>query len=489
MTPDSNRRPNILFCMTDAQIHRALGCAGNREVRTPHLDALAAEGVHFRQAYACSPVCGPSRAAMMSGRYPIAYGMVNNFGCLPPSEPTLGQLFSAAGYRTGYFGKTHYGRSNDAMREEGWEAQFLLADYNRYLRAAGVPHEYPRNLVAESRTRYWKMGTSKIPLEHYFEKVLGDRAVEFVRSADERPFLCFLSMIAPHGPFSPPAPYDRMYDPASLTLFPRSEGELEGKPAEFVRWVTQNRKYVTDAELREFLAITYGLVSLADDTVGRLVAALKTAGVYDNTVIVFASDHGDYGSKYGILGKSWCMDDVLSRIPLIISHPDHRGEGRTSDALVENIDLLPTLLESGSIPVPRKVQGRSLLPILSGSRESVKEAVFSFHSSEYSEARLNLSMIRRGEWKLVQSDTDENQLYHLPSDPYEWKNRIDEPELHELVRSLQYDLLRCHVANTGQSFPIETTRFWTDETYFYDETRFNGSRQITRSGEWESTTS
>lgn len=487
--PSQPTPPNILVLHTDAHCHHHLGCAGNPDIRTPNIDALAASGTYFRNAYACSAVCGPSRACLMTGRYPIAHGRINNFGSLPATEETMGSLFAKAGYRNGYFGKTHYGRQNNQMEAEGWERTFLVDDYNAYLKAQGLAFEYPRNLVAKSRTRYWKMGTGKIPMEHYFEPVLGAQAADFMTKVDKQPFLCVLSMMAPHGPFCPPPPYDDAYDPAALTLFPRGAHELAKKPKGFVRWVEQNRKYLDEEEQRTFLAITYGMIQMVDDVVGRVVQQLKDSGQYDNTLIVFASDHGDYATKYGILGKSWCLDDVLVRIPFIISHPAHQTTSRASDALVENVDILPTLLECAGAAVPELTQGQSLLPILDGRREQVKDAAYCFHSSEDGGGRLALSMVRTGQWKLVQADTGEDQLFDLDDDPYEWDNRIDDPACREVRDTLRLQLLRWHIAHSGQFYRPEYARYWADETLFYDETRFNGERQFTRSGEWHSTTS
>ena len=473
-----SRRRNVLIIQTDEQVASMLGIMGDPVVRTPNLDALARDGaVVFHNAYASNGVCVPSRVCLMTGRYPIAHGVVQNDIALNPAEDTLGAIFSRGGYDTGYYGKTHFGRNDDDMPGEGWAESFIWhRQYNGYLREHGVDVRYPEGKVRENRVRYWQIGRSVIPTEHYFENVITDKAVEFLRADRSRPFLCYVSCVAPHGPFTPPEPYDSMYDPDAMPICEPVEGELVGKPPAMLRWVEQNRKYVNERELKVYQAVIYGLITLVDDNVGRLVAALKEQGLYDDTLILFTTDHGDFCTRYGILGKSWCSIDRIIRTPLIVSVPGHRRAMRRTAALTDNVDILPTLMDYAGLTPSRKVQGVSQMPVLTGESESVKDAVFCYGTSEYSGDSQSQSVIRRGDWKLVQTTGPWVELYDLAEDPDESRNLAGDPARRDTLLELQDRLLQWHVANAGANFDVENASFWEDETCFYDENVFCGER-------------
>lgn len=477
----SHRTKNVLILHTDEHTHSLLGCMEHKTVRTPNIDALARDGSLFTNAYSCSGVCVPSRAALLTGRYTVSHGVTMNSNRMPPSERTMGKVFAEHGYDTGYFGKTHFGGNDADMAGEGWGESFTWhGQYNEYLRDHGVDAHYPEGLeIRRPDIRFWNVGTSRIPSAHYFENAITDHAIQFIRGHRDRGFLCFVGFLAPHGPFSPPAPYDAMYDPDEVELLPRHEGELRDKHPHFVKWVTQNQKYLTEEELRIFMATVYGLITLVDDNVGRLVNALKDAGLYDQTLIHFTADHGDFGSQYGIIGKSWCMIDNIMRIPFIVRHPDHPSP-KTLDALVQNVDVLPTLLEYAGIPVPHKVQGVSVAPLLAGHQETVRQAAFGYDQAEYSGGHSYQSMIRTGPWKLVQPGCTPAELYHMDDDPWETTNLAPAGRHRDVIRDLQERLLRWHVESAGGFYPKETARYWEDETCFYDETRFCGLRLAAR---------
>lgn len=474
-----SKTKNILLIQVDAQLHSALGCMGNDLVATPHLDALSGKGTLFTKAYSCSGVCVPARASLMTGRYTIGHGVTNNHITLPKNEKTMGQFFADNGYVNGFFGKTHFGvpDDRDLCKNHGWDETFLNKNYNNYLRQEKIDAVYPEKNPVKRRTRYWGAGESRIPAEHYFENVIADRACDFMAKNAARNFLCYVSNIAPHGPFTPPEPYNSMYSPEDIKLAPRSAGELEGKPEQFRRWVVQNQEYLTEKELRIMMAVTYGLITLVDSNVGKLVTTLKENGLYDNTLIVFLSDHGDFNSKYGIIGKSWCMDDVLLRIPLIISHPQHR-EGLKKDALVQNVDILPTLLEFAGIPGEKKMHGKSMMPLLEGKSDSIREAVYAYDQARCSCQNLYKSMVRNCSWKYVYSGSFGSELYNLGQDPNEWENLSGREEVRNIELFLKDKLLEWHVGSSGLFYKPENAGFWEDQTCFYDASKFCGERII-----------
>ena len=472
--PTAATRPNVVIIQTDEQVWNFLGCMGNREVKTPCLDRLAATGMRFQHSYACSGVCVPSRACFHTGRYPIAHGVTCNNHSLSPRELTMGKIFANAGYRTGYFGKTHFGRPDQAMPEDGWQRTFLWhQQYNDYLHVHGVTTSYPEHKeIKHPEMRYWDVGRSRIPYEHYFEKVITDHAVDFIREQNAAPFLCYVSHIAPHGPFTPPAPYDRLYNPEELSLEQYPDTCLLNKPETFRRWVEQNRKYINNRELRIYLAHIYGLISLVDTQAGRILDALQKQGLLDQTMIIFTSDHGDFCSDYGIIGKSWSMDDRLLRTPLLVAGPEV-APGTVSNALVENVDVLPTILDFCSLDIPRQVQGRSFLPTLRDHTKTHKENVFAYNLFHDHQHTVSRAAIVRGRWKWVESSDSAGELYDLEQDPKERTNLAAQAKYRPLIDDCRSELLRWHVRCAGQGMD-EQDRFntWEYQTNFYDETKF-----------------
>jgi arylsulfatase len=470
------KKKNVVLIHTDEHVWTFLGCMGNNEVKTPNIDALAATGIIFDTSYACNGVCMPSRACLLTGRYPTGHGITSNAQNLPDSEKIMGQYFSSAGYSTGYFGKTHYGRYDD-MQGDGWQESFIWhEEYNAYLKENNIDIHYPeRSDIRHPEVRYWNIGTSNIPYEHYFEKVIADKTIDFINNNKNNPFLCFVGNIAPHNPFSPPKPYDTMYRPEDVSIEPIYETELENKPVAFSRWVEQNKKYTTEAELKIYIANIYGLITLVDDQVGRIVKALEEAGIYDDTMIIFTSDHGDFSSAYGIIGKSWCMDDRLMRVPLIVSHPGFRDTPRVSSELNENVDILPTIMDYCGIKTPIALQGKSMLPLIEGKTSKHKDAIFGLNYFYNAETHLTQTMIRCGTWKLVQSNDFRGELYDMENDPREINNLIGLPEHKALIADLRERMLRWHIKTSGTTVSdgaIE--KCWEVRSNFYNEKKFTG---------------
>ncbi len=476
---------NLLLIQTDAQHHLWLSCRGAPGLRTPALDRLAREAAVFTNAFTCSGVCVPSRVSLMSGRYPIGHGVMNNnVPRRPAGEPWLGHLLQQAGIATGYFGKTHFAGDDRNLAGEGWATSFTKHEYNAYLAAQGLKIHYPEGRDIERfPVRFWTIGTSRIPSEHYFENVIARQAQQFIAAHHDQPFACYVSHVAPHGPFTPPAPYDRMYDPADMVLPPRSPDELAGKPTATQAWLRQNAKYLNDEELRIWLAAVYGLVTLIDDNVGSLLRTLDEHNLRQNTLVVFLSDHGDFAGRYGALGKSWTLTDDLVRIPLFIADPHSTlapgGDPhlpRRVDELVQSIDVHHTILDWFGIEASSHQHGRSLLPCLRGQAHEPRDCVFACDQAQYSGGKLHLSMARTQRWKYVAAHTGEDELYDLHADPLENHNRIHDPACAGIRAELSARLLRWHLEHSGQFHRPETAAYWEDETLFYDETRFCGVR-------------
>lgn len=385
----SNRRPkNVVLILSDQLRADCVGCGGNAIIKTPHIDALAASGTHFTHAFSQHPQCAPSRASLMTGRYPHVNGSVSNHTATGENEVMLGEYFRAEGYRSIGLGKLHLfdqkeqaGFTDTALtggqQSDATSPDVLHEDYKQWLKENGYWEAAERAYAIHGTDEYWsdfQANVNPIPAEAYIDSWVGDRAVEAIQSqpADE-PFFMFVGLPNPHMPFDCPEPYASMYDPADMPV-PKTFGMgLGNKPpiqANFKRSARKvNYVHLTEAKLRRAMAYYYGAVSLVDDQVGKVMAALNARGMLDDTVVAFCSDHGELLGHFGMLTKSIdeypILYDVGLRVPLIIRSPD--GEpGRTVDEPVELMDLCPTLLECAGVGPAPEIQGQSLREALSG---------------------------------------------------------------------------------------------------------------------------
>ena len=315
-------RPNILLIFTDQQRHDALGAAGNPIIRTPNLDRLAAEGVRFANAYSPSPVCVPARCAMITGQYPHHNGCYDNSDPMPVDRPSLMDALTGAGYRTHGIGKMHFTPDSLALRgfqtrERSEEIPDAVADddYLQFLAANGC--DYVHDLMGPRGEMYYIPQPAQVPARLHNTQWVGDRAVEFIGGAgDGDPFFLFASFIHPHPPFSPPTPWNKLYRAPDMPL-PHRPTDYEALQVHINRF--QNRYKFRDQGFDLNLARTqkayyYGCVSFVDYQIGRILDALAATGRLDDTLIVFASDHGEFLGDYGCYGKR-AMLDPAARIP------------------------------------------------------------------------------------------------------------------------------------------------------------------------------
>ncbi len=391
-------RRNVLLITADEMRHDCLGVAGHPAVRTPHLDALAARGVRFTNAYTPFPVCVPARMSLLSGQYAHAHGAVRNQTMLAPGQPTLPGLLRAAGYRTGAFGKMHFwppyadvGFERMRLAEQngaGWKIDDYHSDH---LAARGLVDRWDlwdqqQPYRDQAPQAYWASfgaRASELPEADYHTTWIADETISWLRSGDARPFFAWVSFIKPHHPFDPPRPWDALYDPGAMPALGDPAAAL-GKPLMTAGGRRDPRRGhfdlrgFTPQDFGRVAALYYATITHIDHHVGRILSALGDSGQLEDTLVVFASDHGDYMGDYGLILKSPSVPyDALAKVPLLVAGPGCRP-GTTSDALVSLIDLLPTAAGAASVPVPASVQGRDLAPLLQRATGGPwRDAVFS----------------------------------------------------------------------------------------------------------------
>ncbi len=468
---------NILFICTDQQRYDALGCYGNEHIETPAIDQLAAEGVLFEQCYAQNPVCAPSRASLLTGRYVHAHGLYANGVALPEHEQLFTRALADAGYDCGLIGKLHlaacqHGRTelrlDDGFRFFAWAHDPYPGSpenqYHQWLQA-----RYP-DLYAAARDTSNTQTFDNLPTAAHYSHWVADRAIEFMREArdPDKPFCLFVNFFDPHHPFDAPKEYIERYDPASL---PRPIGrpdELASKPP--VQSEASRRSYAGHAPgfaeydhdgMQAIIAAYYAMVTLVDDETKRILETLDSLGLRDDTLVIFTSDHGEMLGDHHLLLKGPMMYEGAVRVPLILRWPGHLPAGVRRSQLVEWIDLCPTLLEvAGSPPFPRN-QGMSLLPLARGDHDAPTRdwALCQYRNSGHaSDPPVHVTMLRHERYKIVvyhgvpaTSRERTGELYDLETDPQELSNLWDDPEHRQTRYELQELLLDVLVATEDRS--------------------------------------
>lgn len=475
----SDRRPNILWYCADQQRWDTIGALGNPHVRTPNLDRLVGEGVAFTHAYCQAPICTPSRASFLTGKYPSTIHVNTNGNThFPPQERLVTRRLADAGYDCGLVGKLHLAgaawrpepRTDDGYRyfqfshapRNDWPK---LHDYADWLRAKG--HDPGEVMQVRSRRQgplhEPAADVDNVPPELHQMTWCTEKSLEFIANADgqrrpDQPWLLSVNPYYPHPPFNPPWEYYRRYDPASLPgpHFQNSDLETQARLAQ-VDFQSRPQHPNTFGG-KQIQAAYYAQIEFLDHELGRLLDALEATGQREHTVIVFTSDHGEALGDHGLTQKGCRFYDGLVRVPLIWSFPGRFRDGLVSDALVELTDIMPTLMELSGLPIPESTQGRSLLPVLTG--QASPDHHREFVRSEYYDA-VDLpnhtfgTMYRDRRYKLVvYHGLEVGELYDLEADPHEHHNLWNSPS----HAALKLDLLKCSFDATVRAMDYGPTR-------------------------------
>ncbi|PCJ66168.1 MAG: choline-sulfatase [Candidatus Hydrogenedentota bacterium] len=421
----ADSRPNILFLLADDQRPDAVGAFGNTYLETPHIDSLVEEGFSFRNTYCMGSqhgaVCQPSRAMMMSG---IAFTRLirRPDGMKLAGVKTLPKMLRDAGYRTFITGKWHNGQ---AAVTEGF------AKGTAIMMGGMSNHEaVPINdLDADGKPMNKRVSST------FSNELFADAVVGFLKNyTSEDPFFAYVSFTSPHDPRQPPLPYREKYYAKNLPLPPNF---LPQHPFDNGRLIVRDENLGawprTEAMVRDQLAEYYGMITVMDEQIGRILAALEKTGKRDNTLIIFAADHGLAMGSHGLLGKQNVYEHSMGA-PMVLSGPGiPKG---TTRAFTYLYDLFPTLLERAGVAVPKGVDGRSLVPLYRGETTAIRDSIF----LAYEDIQ---RAVRVGDWKLIRyPKIDHTQLFDLGDDPDEMNNLAGDPAQGERVAMLMTELKR-----------------------------------------------
>lgn len=439
------QRPNILILYTDQQRWDALGANGNRQIRTPHLDRLAEQGTCFGRCFVQNPVCMPSRVSFLSGQYPSTLRITHMGVPVPEDLLTLPRFFGRAGYHCANIGKLHFlPHANRDHRQPHPDYGFdhlEISDepgcyedaYRAWIRRT-QPEQLPHlsvGLPPATATWYRTMGVAdsvahppsqgggrfdfRGPIafpgdeQATHSAFVADRTIDYLaaRARTSEPFCCIAGFYSPHAPWVSPQRFIDMYQADDLpaeSIGPKGEADRQRRAAE------TGFDYGSPDHLRRAAQGYYAMVSEVDHHVGRIMQALAAAALLDNTVVVFTSDHGEWLGRNLRFGKGYPADDAVSRVPLVIRAPGMPARRRV-DAMVEAVDVMPTLAELAGLQIAPSFQGRSLAPLLSGRTDQGRSSALLEHTG-YRSLRLERAHY------LLHTDGRE-MLFDLDRDPAE----------------------------------------------------------------------
>jgi choline-sulfatase len=431
-----DKKPNILFIMTDQQRWDSLGSVGGW-VKTPSLDAIAEDGFLFSNCYTNSPVCAPARLALASGLYPHNHGVWSNVAYdLPSSMFTWMKAVRSAGYRTSLFGKAHLrARHDDDIRNlEHFMHCYGFDDVNEIVgpRAStktlshmtarwheeGYLHAYVNDYKDRFSSKPHVARPSPLPLELYADCYIAAEARTYLQAYDdEKPWCSMLSFGGPHEPWDAPVPYADMYDPEFMPKARQLNSDWRTLKRSTLKEKFSKPWNLKGNDTQELRANYAGNVTLIDDQIGEVVELLKLKGEYDNTWIVFTSDHGELNGDYGLIYKN-CFFDGASRVPLIIKPPknwERIGQQHSHDVMVEMFDVGATLVELVGAKPPVNYFARSLLPYMRGD-------VAQHRPFAISEFKKELMYVDK-DWKMaVNNEGQPYLLFDRRADPEESVN-------------------------------------------------------------------
>lgn len=442
------KKPNILIIHADQLRHDCLGCTGNTDIKTPNIDSLAKDGVRYTGHYTVYPICTPSRYSLWSGMYVHQHTAWNNNSTLPQGIETFPSLLKKNGYKTTAVGKMHM---NPTYQDIGFEKLILAEqngkgryedDYHRMLLEQG---EIDRVDLHDQSGEFQIKGMedindnfgaipSDLPCELHSTSWTTKEALKELESfSADGGRLLMVGYIKPHHPFDPPKPYDEMYSPSSLTL-------LNGFTDNALDIDKQNNGLrldydrLSEEKLRNVMALYYGSITHIDDGIGEIIKLLKSKGLYDDTVIIFTSDHGDYMGYHHMLLKCNFLYEPLAKIPLIIKYPNGLKKGEDA-RLCENIDICPTVLELCGISPTESMEGISLL--------GENRRCFAFSEGQYgTDSSPCISyMLCEERYKLIlHGSFERGMLFDLESDPNELENLFYDTNYCALVNRLSQKL-------------------------------------------------
>lgn len=451
--------------VSDHQLYR------HHQVKRPYFEAFKRDSYSFEQACCCTPLCGPARRSLLSGLYPHNHKNLYNQFPSPFTDETYLDVLARNGYSNYVFGKWHAGpgtaldHSCSGFSPEGYGNPYITPEYQAYLEKQQLPQPrhavdivFPNKNTAETFPlliagasdytcdKYWCgepcIGTTLTPKETheaFFLAALASEQLEELAKHHTGPFHLRVDFWGPHQPYFPTQEYVDLYDEVEIPEYPNFRDDLSGKP----RTYRHMNQPIADDEgnlivpsvftwetWRRYLKTAYAHSTMVDEAAGRIIETIERAGLADDTIILWTSDHGDaLASHGGMFDKGSFMTEEIIRIPLAVKIPGYRG---TSTAFVQTIDIAPTILDLAGTRFSAAVDGKSFLPLISGEQDSIRtDMMLESYGQGYRDTT-KVKCLLTGKYKYCCTENDMDELYDLREDPYELNNLIFDDTYQEL---------------------------------------------------------
>ena len=434
---------NIVILNPDQMRWDYMSPNGHPFINTTHLSRLANMGRNFRNCFVASPMCGPSRTSVLTGRYPCEHGVRNYVGRMHPDHPNILKQLGQSGFHRALFGKDHV-LFDDAIGSYYDEGEDICL---------GNMDDHP------DYKRSWSSGVLKKGCQWDLTERLTTAGLDYLerRAADQQRFFMTINFQDPHPYFCCPEPYASLFDPTQFELPPNFRREpVPGEPNRMHLWRTHSRSgEATEEDFRRAMATYCGQIRYVDDQVGRVLDKLDELGLAEDTAILFWSDHGEFIGDFGVTHKLAGFYDCLVRVPAILHIPGEALQKGEYKSLIESMDLFATLLDFAGVPQPQGSRARSLLDPDQPAREDIySEGGVHVQPLQEPVEGANLraphpptqfgpgAMLRTTEWKLCLHSHDQIELYDMINDPHECRNVAGVPENASRLQSLMERLIR-----------------------------------------------
>ena len=442
-------RKNIVILNPDQMRWDWASCYGHPFIGTQHLDTLASMGTRFERAFTACPMCGPSRASFLTGKYPTEHGVRQYGGRYGQNNPNALQVLGKAGYTRALFGKDHCfaGDVIGSLYDEGEDICIgIMAGHPEYIRA-------------------WDSTTLDAGSKWNLTRRLTDAGIDFIhrQAPKEEPFFVTINYQDPHPFFACPEPYASLFSPDQFEVSPNYRtAHVEGEPRRLTNWrIHSGEINMPEHELKEAMAIYAGQIRYVDDQVGRIVDTLKQLQLLDDTIILFWSDHGEFIGDFGVTHKIPAFYECLMRVPLVLWDPTGQVPRGVFEGKVELMDAMATILDLCGLDQPEGSKAKPFTKHRQGRDEIYADAGMVARQPMDPIPGLRIkgahpptpfgpgSMLRTDRWKLCIYAEDLGELYDLHTDPYETCNLFNEPEFNEVRLNLMGALLRRSMLQGG----------------------------------------
>lgn len=438
---------NVVFILSDDHRYDAMSFMGHQFARTPHMDAMASEGVHLKNAFVTTSLCSPSRASILTGLYTFRHRVIDNNRLVPKGTLFFPQYLQKAGYSTAYIGKWHMGGATDDPRP----------GFDHWISFRGQGH-----YLAPNANYTLNVNGQRVKQKGYITDELTDYAVEWLEQQKpaEKPFFLYLSHKAVHANFTPAERHEGEF--AALPFKrPESEADTEANYHNKPRWLKDQRNswhgvdfpYHSELNIEEYYKRYCETLSAVDDSVGRVMDQLKKMGIYEETLVIYMGDNGFMFGEHGLIDKRVAYETSI-RVPMLMQCPELFRGGTAVEEMVANIDIAPTIMEAMGLSKPAHMDGQSFIPLALGKEVPWRDYfLYVYYWEKNFPQSPTVFSLRGDQYKYITYyglwDTDE--LYDIKADPSESKNLIHDPEFSSIARTME-DRLYGRMDEMGAMF-------------------------------------